>query len=75
MQLLKSLQTFGLWFDETARSQITGPYIPLWALTHRSNLLQHTISTWKMNNEHVKYTYIINVFEIFLVLKKILLLT
>lgn len=23
-----------------------------------------------MNNEHVKYTYIINVFEIFLVLKK-----
>lgn len=36
MQLLKSLQIFGLWFEETAVSQITALYIPLWALTHRS---------------------------------------
>lgn len=33
-------------------------------------LLQHIINTWKLNTEHIKYTQIINVFEIFLVKKK-----
>lgn len=33
MELLKSLQIFGLWFDDNEMSQMTASYILLWALT------------------------------------------
>lgn len=51
MELLKSLQVFGLWFDDTEMSQMTVSYILLWALTQGHALAtfnKHLVS-WLLN--------------------------